>query len=142
MMLAHFTVLPKDFAGLRLLLNAEMTLVGRKGYVDVAQELRGFLETTQFVVLWKNGSAKVLDDFSENGTLVVRARSAETYLSARAAQSPPTAYPEQVMPDLIEHPEDIIVLERPGPTEEPVLISLQSGDLVDHVYATWRVVLS
>ena len=44
------------------------------------------------------------------------------------------------MLDLIKYLEDIAVFERAGPTEESVLISLQSCDLVEHVDTTWRVV--
>ena len=141
---AHLAILPDDFDGLRLLIHEGITSIGRRGYIDGKQGLSGFLETVQLFIIWKEGVITVADAASENGTLLIRARSATSYIDARAANAPEKGvirYPEEVMPKLVEYPEDVIFLGRTHALHEPPPRPLQSGDLIDHLYATWRVTL-
>ena len=141
---AHLAILPDDFDGLRLLIHEGVTSIGRKGYIDGKEGLSGFLETVQLLIICKDGVIKVVDAASENGTLLVRARSAQDYIHARAAHAQEKGrirYPENVMPGLVEHSEDVVFLGRTHAHHEPPPRPLQSGDLIDHLYATWRVTL-
>jgi len=141
---AHLAILPADFDGLRLLIHEGVTSIGRRGYIDGKEALGGFLETIQLFNIRKDGVTKVVDAASENGTVLVRARSAEDYIHARAAHAHAEGmirYPERVMPELVEHSEDVLFLGRTHAHHEPPHRTLQSGDLIDHLYATWRVTL-
>jgi len=142
---AHLAILPDDFDGLCLLIHEGVTAVGRKGYTDGKEGLVGFLETVQLILICRDGVTTVVDAASENGTVLVRARSAEDYIQARAAYARDHGLiraPKHVMPGLVEHPEDVLFLGRTPAHHDPPPQPLQSGDLIDHLYATWRVTLS
>ena len=142
---AHVAILPDDFDGLRLLIHEGVTSIGRKGYIDGKKGLSGLLETVQLIIICRDGVTTVVDAASENGTLLVHARSAEDYIRARAVHAQEAGlirYPEDVMPGLVEHPEDVLFLGRTHAHHDPPPQPLQSGDLIDHLYATWRVTLT
>ena len=141
---AHLATLPDDFDGLRLLIHEGVTEIGRKGYIDGREGLSGFLETVQLIIICRDGVTKVVDAASENGTVLVRARSAEDYIHARTAHAQENGmmrYPEDVMPGLVKHPEDVVFLGRTHADHDPPPRPVKSGDLIDHLYATWRVKL-
>ena len=142
---AHLAILPDDFDGLRLLIHEGVTAIGRKGYIDGKEGLSGFLETVQVIIICRDGVTKVVDAASENGTVLVQARSAEEYIHARTAYAKENGLirdPEDVMPGLVEHPEDVVFLGRTHAHHDPPPRPLKSGDLIDHLYATWRVTLT
>jgi len=128
---------------IRLLVQEGSTLIGRKGYKDGQSGLAGIVETVQLVIRHTEDGVHVLDCGSENGNFLIRARSAEAFLALRAEAklSGSWDFPEHVLVARLEHPDDVIFLGRTHAGEEPRFWPLQSGDLIDHLYTTWRVVI-
>jgi len=128
---------------IRLLIQEGSTLIGRKGYKDGQTGLAGIVETVQLVIRHTEDGVQVMDCGSENGNFLIRARSAEAFLALRADAKLNRSwdFPEHVAIPLPEHPDDVIFLGRTQAGEEPRSWPLQSGDLIDHLYATWRVLI-
>ncbi len=127
----------------RLRLQEGMTLVGRKGYKNGDVELLGILESVQLGIKHSPEGVQVTDMGSENGNLLVRSRSAVAFLKHRKAftQSGGVVGPELVIAPKLVFSEDLICLSQNQGGSGVRWWPLETGDIIDHLYATWQVVL-